>query len=210
MLLKLLTPKKTRIRKNLLKCSSNYITHAGLCYMRDIFAEELSYNNHIVDRQTALKQYRLLKNSGASGSALIISQISEQFPEVYNNVIDLYPMLIDSIISITNEAETLATVLADTQRFHPQNPVFSKQEWIEHLDSPKRRLDALLEAYPREITTIFQVFSGSQNMEYPSYDIVYKASFYEYLFLIAHRGDNQFPFINDMNKFLRTAQILNG
>lgn len=210
MLLNLFTSEKTRIRKNLLKCSSDYITHAGLLYMRDIFVEELQYNNFIVDKSLATKQYRFLRNSGASGSALIISQIYEQFPEIYNSVIDLYPILIQNIISITEEAEQLSTMLADTQRFHPKNPVFTQEQWMKELDSPKRRLDALLESYPREVTSIFQVFSGSHNMEYPSLGVVYHANFENYLMLIARRGDNQHRFITDMKKFMRTAEILSG
>lgn len=208
MLKNLFAFKKNRIKNKLLQCSSEYVTHAGMYYMRDIFAEELQYNEDIKDKELALKQYRLLKDSSARNTAIVISQISEQFPDIYNSVLDLYPIIIDNIVSITNEAENLSTMLANTQRFHPERPVFSKEEWMEQLASPKARLDALLEAYPRETTTIFQVFSGSQNMEYPSYDVVYRASFNEYMYLIAVRGDNQYPFINDMNKFLKAVEVL--
>lgn len=208
MLKNLFAFKKNRVKNKLFQCSSEYVTHIGMYYIRDIFTEELRYNEYIKDKELALKQCRILKDSGARNTAIAISQISEQFPDIYNGVLDLCPMIIDNIVSVTNEAENLSAMLASTQRFHPERPVFSKKEWMEQLASPKARLDALLEAYPRETTTIFQVFSGSQNMEYPSYDVVYRASFNEYMFLIAIRGDNQYPFINEMSNFLKAVEVL--
>lgn len=141
-----------------------------------------------------------VRNSGSTYAPYLVSKIKTEHPDVYGNLVNLYPYLLHNIVNIFDTAEHKVLTYTNTA-------YGDRQDWELLLADEKHALKQLYLGYPLDMASIFYAFPDDFLNPYTVH-IVNRGDFTPlFRFLVKHGVVNQY-FRETANRYMEFATRL--
>lgn len=198
--------KRNKLVKKLNKQLQTLEGKNGVNYLRALLIGELNRDTFSInEKEENERMAKILRNNDSISLNNYINTLSKQREDIYNQVINIYPMVIRNLISLLDETEHLAELHTRSALMGIVKEPSNIEEWKEVLNSPYKRLEHLYFSFPYELENIFGVFNESLLDDRIYQDIYAQGKMDSLISLITAPGDHQQFFKRELNYFIKTC-----
>ena len=189
---------KSKFDKTLENNYDNFSFERGMFYLNSILYEEIKMNP-LIDYSEKDKMLKVIRaNKDHYNFVNIVKSLHSRDNASLRAVIFSYPSIASSIVSIIQECETNATMM-----YYTSVNGNHLEEMNKSFESAKSRLNELYFSHPREVMTIFNIFSLNDNNMRKVYKNFMDTKDFSMLFsLIGQPEDKQEMFRERINTFI--------
>lgn len=197
---------KSRTLKKLKKELTTLRGKNGVDYLRDLICGELERPTFSMEEKAINdKRAKILRNNENTALIHCLDRFSKQHKDTYRHVVTMYPMIAENLISLLDEAESIAELHGRSSLMGVVEQARSIEDWKHILSDQLSRIEHLYFSYPFEFENIFAVFGQSLMEDSIYYGIYRNGNMDSLVELISRPGDHQQFFKKELQYFMATC-----